>query len=267
LWFGGPALGNMGSMVLRDTAGLVIDSLNWGGVVDPWAAQGYQGASPGSGNFVASPSTGRGGFGGRGGPAGPTPARSVGRFPDGADTGDNAKDFLLQTAMTLSLDSAAGANNIKVASVGDFTAGQKIVIDTGANRETAVIAAVGTAGGTTVGTATDVGATVIPVASAAGFGAGQTITMDSGANLETAVVASITGGRGRGGFGGGRGGPGGGTITVAAPLTMAHAVDAQVSGTGITLTTALTGAHASGAQVASSVPTPGAPNQYSRRPQ
>jgi hypothetical protein len=151
--------------------------------------------------------------------------------------------------------------------VGDFAAGQKIVIDTGANRETAVIAAVGTAGGTTVGTATDVGATVIPVASAAGFGAGQTITIDSGANLETAVIASVTGGRGRGGFGGGRGGPGGGTITVAAPLTMAHAVDAQVSGTGITLTTALTGAHASGAQVASSVPTPGAPNQYSRRPQ
>ena len=43
LWFGGPALGNMGSMVLRDAAGLVIDSLNWGGVVDPWAAKGYQG--------------------------------------------------------------------------------------------------------------------------------------------------------------------------------------------------------------------------------
>jgi len=37
--------------------------------------------------------------------------------------------------------SAAGANNIKVASVTDFAAGQKIPIDTGANRETAVIAA------------------------------------------------------------------------------------------------------------------------------
>ena len=62
--------------------------------------------------------------------------------------------------------------------------------------------------------------------------------------------------------GGGRGGPGGATITVAAPLTIAHAVDAQVSGTGITLTAALTKAHDSGAQVAGSVPTPGAPNQY-----
>ena len=51
LWFGGPALGNMGSMVLRDAAGLVIDSFNWGGVVDPWAAQGYQGTSPGKWQF------------------------------------------------------------------------------------------------------------------------------------------------------------------------------------------------------------------------
>jgi hypothetical protein len=46
---------------------------------------------------------------------------------------------------------------------------------------------------------------------------------------------------------------------------MAHAVGAQVSGSGITLTTALAKAHASGAQVGSSGPTPGAPNQFARR--
>ena len=264
-WFGGPALANAGSMVLRDAASLVVDSLNYGSVVDPWASQGYQGMSPGSGNYVATPSAGRGGFGGRGGPAGSTPSRSAGRFPDGADTGNNSSDFLLQTAMNLSLDSAAGANNIKIASVADFAAGQTIIIDSGANRETAVIATVGTAGGTTVGTATDVGATVIPVANAAGFGSGQTITIDNGTNLETAVIASVTGGRGRGGFGGGRGGPGGASITVAAPLKIAHAEGAQVSGSGITLTAALTKAHASGAQVGGTGPTPGAPNQYSRR--
>ena len=102
------------------------------------------------------------------------------------------------------------------------------MIDTGANLETAVIATVGTAGATTVGAATDAGATVIPVASAIGFSAGQTITIDSGANQETAVVASITE------VGGDA------TITVAAPLTHAHAAGAQVSGTGITLTLALT---------------------------
>jgi hypothetical protein len=115
-----------------------------------------------------------------------------------------------------------------------------------------------------VGTSIDVGATVIPVTSAAGFSPGQTITIDSGANRETAVVASTTGGRG--GFGGGRRGPGGVTITVTAPLKFAHAVGAQVSGTGITLKGALTKAHAGGAQVAGDVPTPGAPNQYHRRP-
>jgi hypothetical protein len=106
-----------------------------------------------------------------------------------------------------------------------------------------------------------VGATVIPVASGIGFAAGQTITIESGANHETAVVASTTGG----GRGGGRGGAGtGATITVARPLTFAHAAGGQVSGSGITLTAALTQAHAGGAQVASNVPTPGAPNKYYR---
>jgi hypothetical protein len=106
------------------------------------------------------------------------------------------------------------------------------------------------------------------VVSAAGFSVGQTITINSGENGEKAVVASINMGR-RPGFGGPGGGrrPGGATITVAAPLAIAHAAGAQVSGTGITLTTALTRAHVNGAQIASSIPTPGAPNQYVRKPQ
>jgi hypothetical protein len=251
-WFGGPVLANAGSMVLRDAAGLVVDSLNYGGLVDPWAAQGYQGMSPGSGNFVASPSPGRGGRGG----AVNLPIRSAGRFPDGTDTADNRNDFHLQTASSLAVGSAAGATNVKVSSVADFAAGQTIMIDTGANRETSVIATVGTPGGTTVGTATELGATSIPVANAAGFGPGQTITIDSGTNLETVVVASINAGR-RGGFGA--------SITVVTPLIIAHMINAQVSGSGITLAAALTQAHDRGAQVVGSVPTPGAPNQYARR--
>jgi hypothetical protein len=197
------------------------------------------------------PSTGRG--------AGPVASaaaatnRSVGRFPDGFDADSLCTDFLTQPATALSAAAAAGTTNIKVASVADFSAGQIIMIDTGASLETAVIATVGTAGATTVGTATNAGATVIPVASGMGFSPGQTITIDSGANHETAVVASTTGGRG------------GATISVAAPLTFAHAAGAQVSGSGITLTAALTRAHDSGAQVASNVPTPGAPNQYYRK--
>ncbi len=57
----------------------------------------------------------------------------------------------------------------------------------------------------------------------------------------------------------------GATITVAAPLTLAHAAGAQVSGTGITLTAVLTKAHAAGAQIAGSVPTPGASNRYYKK--
>jgi hypothetical protein len=262
-WFGGPAFSPAaGTMVLRDAAGLVADSLNYGLLVDPWASEGYQAASgAGEGGCrVPTPGAGRGGFGGGfGGPAAPAasaPHRSAGRFPDGLDTDSNCTDFQVQPATTLSAASAAGANNIKVASVADFGAGQTIMVDTGASLETAVIATVGTAGATTVGAATNVGATVIPVASGMGFTAGQTITIDSGANQETAVVAATTGG--------GRGG-GSATITVVAPLKSAHAAGAQVSGSGITLTTALTQAHAGGAQVASHLPTPSAPNRYYRK--
>ena len=68
----------------------------------------------------------------------------------------------MQAATTLSVASAAGATNIKVASVAGFGAGQTIMIDTGANLETAVIATVGTAGATTVRAATAAGATVYP---------------------------------------------------------------------------------------------------------
>ena len=151
--------------------------------------------------------------------------------------------------------SAIGASNIKVLGVADFGPGQTLVIDTGANRETAVIATVGTAGATTVSTATAAGVTVIPVAGVAGFAAGQTLTIDSGANAETAIVVSTAGG--------GRGG-GASTVTLTAPLTRAHTAGAQVSGSGITLAAALTQAHAGGSQVVSDVPTPGAPNRYFR---
>jgi non-reducing end alpha-L-arabinofuranosidase len=249
-WFGGPALSSSaGSMVLRDAAGLVVDSLNYGLLVDPWAAEGYQAVSgTGQGGCrVTSP----GPQGGRG-PAAAAVAeinRSAGRFPDGADTDSNCTDFALQPATILPAGSTAGATNIKVASVADFASGQTIAIDTGANLETAVIATVGAAGATTVGAATEAGATVIPVANAIGFAAGEPIVIDGAANHETAVVVSTTGGRG------------GATITVAKPITHAHAAGAEVSGTGIALTHALTKAHAGGAQVVSGAPTPGAPNQ------
>jgi hypothetical protein len=136
--------------------------------------------------------------------------------------------------------------------VAGYGAGQTIMIDTGANIETAVIATVGTAGAAAVRASTGVGATVIPVTSATGFSPGQTITMGSGADYETAVVVSTTRFPAP-------------AITVAAPLTLAHPAGVQIFGTGITLTAALTRAHDSGAQVFDNIPTPGAPNRYHRR--
>jgi len=97
-WFGGPALASAGSMVLRDASGLVVDSLNYGGLVDPWAAQGYQAASGAGrgGCSVASPAGGRGGRRGAAAPAEGAPNRSAGRIADGADTASNCADFQLQ---------------------------------------------------------------------------------------------------------------------------------------------------------------------------
>jgi len=251
-WFGGPALSTQaGTMILRDAAGLVVDSLNYGLLVDPWASEGYQAASgAGQGGCrVTSPSAG--GFG-QFGPA--TAAhRSAGRFPDGADSDSNCTDFLLQPATTMPIGSTAGATNIKVAGIADFAAGQTIIIDTGANQETANIATVGTTGATTVAAAATAGATTIPVAGAFGFVPGQTITIDS----ESAVVASTTGG-GRGGRGGAA------TITVTNPLRSAHPAGTPISGTGITLTAPLTKPHEAGAPIAGNLPTPGAPNKYTR---
>ncbi len=269
-WFGGPEFStpdqarpqrtvDAGSMVLRDAAGLVVDSLNYGLLVDPWAAEGYQGAS-GTGEdgcSVTAPVEARRFWWSTATPA--ATDRSAGRFPDGFDTDSNCTDFLVQPATTLAADSIAGTANIKVAGVEGFEAGQTIRIDTGGNLETAVISMVGTSGGTAVGKAAAVGETVITVESVAGFSDGQTIYIGSGRNFETAVVVSTQFGF-PAGFRGRPGRPA--TLTVAAPLSYAHAAGAEVSGSGITLTTALTKAHAAGAQVAGDVPTPGAPNRY-----
>jgi Alpha-L-arabinofuranosidase B, catalytic len=265
LWFGGPELSasaplfgrtitvREGSIVLRNSAGSVVDSLDYGGLVDPWAAEGYQAASgvDQSGCYVTAPGSASD-FGPFASAAG-TSNTSAGRFPDGFNTNSNCTDFVTSPATILAAASDAGATNIKVASVAGFDVGQTIRIDSGANLETAVIAAVGSAGATTVRTATAMGATVIPVTSAGGFSPGQTISIGSGTNYETAVVVSTTRFREP-------------MMTVSEPLTSAHAVAEQISGTGISLTSRLTREHASGAQVTGSVSTPGAPNHYYRKP-
>ncbi|HEY5327057.1 MAG TPA: hypothetical protein VIJ27_08655, partial [Mucilaginibacter sp.] len=262
-WFGGPALGNSGSMSIRDAAGNVVDGLNYGGVVDPWLAEGYQAKSGSgeSGNSVSSPSSG-GGF--RFSNAAPTtqPNRSAGRFPDGFDSEDNRNDFMLQNSIGMVLPSAPGATNVKVASVAGFSADQQVIIGSGANIETVVISSVGTQGGTTLSAATVPGATVLPVVGAAGFETGQTIAIGSGADSETATITSVT--LVRRGFGGNRA-PQPELITVTAPLKNAHATNVEVAGSGLTFNRPLNKTHAIGTQIANYLPTPGAPNRYAKR--
>jgi hypothetical protein len=68
-------------MVLRDAQGQVADSLNYGLLVDPWAAEGYQGGT-GTGCTVAAPALASG------------TGKSASRFPDGNDTDSNCADFI-----------------------------------------------------------------------------------------------------------------------------------------------------------------------------
>jgi hypothetical protein len=153
---------------------------------------------------------------------------------------------------TLAAASSTGATNLKVTSVEGFLAGQKVLVDSGANLESVVISTVGTAGATTLRISTEVGGTLLPTTNVSGFTKGQTVSIGEGANAETAVVVAT---RARLG----------GTITLASPLTHAHASGEQVSGSGISLTAPLARAHTTGAQVSDHVPTPGAPNQYQAR--
>ncbi|MCU1321498.1 MAG: hypothetical protein JWM43_1147 [Acidobacteriaceae bacterium] len=238
-----------GSIVLREPAGTVADSLNYGWLVDPWAAEGDQAVSGGQLGGCYAPAPGSV-FNSWSTVVAPIAINaSAGRFPDGVDTDSNRKDFSTQAAASLAATSAAGATNIKVASTEGFRPGQTVHIGSGANTETAIIASVGTAGATTVRASANVGETALSVANGVGFANGQTITIDEGANAETAVVSSI---RGRGTA----------TITVAAPLGRAHTTGAQISGSGISITTPLTQTHSDGSHIFNSVPTPGTPNQY-----
>lgn len=254
-WFGGPELTTRyllfgriiplreGSLVLRDASGVVADSLNYGGLSDPWAAKGYQ-AEAGeraAGCFVASPEPG-GAFGMVG------INRSAGRFPDGADTDSNCTDFVVAPATVLPIGSTAGSTTIKVASVAGFHAGEQVLIGADADGERAVIASVGTAGATTTSKEVSAGSTTIPIASPFGFENGQTITIGSGADAETVTIASIRR-------------PAEAAIVIAAPTKQAHLAGSQVFGTGLTLGSALTRAHAAGTQVGVNLPTPGNPNE------
>jgi hypothetical protein len=164
-WFGVPMSPGAGSIALMDASGaVVVDALVYGSQQSSSSANGtitspelavLEGDQSQGGCIVVSPWPGR--RFARFAPPGGQGDKSVGRFPDGADADSNCRDFLVQTGTTLAVDVAAGAANIKVASVAEFTPGQSTVVGRGANREAAIIKAVGTPGGASVRIGTEAG--------------------------------------------------------------------------------------------------------------
>lgn len=110
---------------------------------------------------------------------------------------------------TLAAASAAGATNVKVASVTNFFPSQTITLDAGANLETATVAAVGTSGsggtgltlaaalvnahasGAAVVAVTPAGTTDLKTAAITNFLPGQTVTIDAAGAPESATLAVV----------------------------------------------------------------------------
>jgi beta-glucosidase len=143
-------------------------------------------------------------------------------------------------ATTLPVGASAGATTVNVASVNGMTVGHQVRLDSGASAEFGTIQAVGTAAATatTLAAASSAGATNVKVASVTTMVAGHRIRIDTAASLEVATIQTV-----------GTAGATGTGITLAAPLTLAHAsgAAAQDLGTGITLAAPLAAAHAAGA--------------------
>ncbi len=163
------------------------------------------------------------------------------------DTGTNFERAQIATvgtaagaATTTVAPSAAGDHTLYVASITGFTAGHKLVVDTGTGLETDTINAVGTAASTatTLAAAATAGSNNVKVTSVTGLTAGHGIVIDTGTNLEVATIATV-----------GTAGATGTGVTLTAGLAKSHnsGVSARDEGTGITLTAALANAHAAGA--------------------
>ena len=252
--FGGPALSEAGgNITLRDAKGNIADALNFGLVVDPWLAEGYQADSGLNepGNFVATPVAARGrGFA--------IPAvqasLSAGRFPDGADMDDNKNDFFAQRSWTLAIEAKEGDTNVKISSVQGINEGEPIVIGRGEDAEVFLVTSVGSAGGTQLSSAAGAGSRSITVASAMGFVVGQDILVGE----ESAVVAEVIVPRGWRMSGAAAENK----LVLRSPLRKTHKASEIVSGTGVTLSAPLRADHSAGSPAASGQPTPGEANSY-----
>jgi len=267
LWFGAELSIRGGSIALMDASGKVVaDAIVYGSQQSNSSASGaittpeiatLEGVQEQGGCIAVIPGAGSGPSAAATALAASAPGapnRSIGRFPDGADTDSLCEDFHVQPATVVPQGASAGASTVRVASVADFVPGQKIMIGAGAEAETATVTSVGTSGATTVRVGTEQGGTEIQIASPAGFKQGQAIAIGEGVNVENAVISAVQGGRQ------------GARIIVSSPLGRAHAAGTQVAGSGITLTAALARAHPEGSPVIAEVPTPGGRNVYSLPP-
>ncbi len=106
-WFGDPLSATAGSIALMNADGqVVVDAMVYGSQQSNSSGNGtitspelatLEGEQSRGGCIVVVPRSGRGGFGGRNAPETGAVSKSMGRFPDGADTDSNCTDFLVQT--------------------------------------------------------------------------------------------------------------------------------------------------------------------------
>lgn len=264
-WFGGPVLSReAGSMVLRDAAGYVVDSLNYGDLVDPWASGGFRGAAGKAATCHAdAPGIRAAQTGERSLPGIPfsgdlakvdATQGSTGRYPDGQDSDNDCVDFVTAVSVRTGA-TAAGSTSVKVDTVAHFAPGQAIVIDAGDHAETLTVATVGSPGLTRAAASAGKGSTVVRVDDARQFTVGQAVVIGSGAEEEQGVVAAVEAGWRSG------------KLTLQAPLARAHDAGASVSGTGLVFTRPLANAHPAGTVMtaADELATPGAANKPVRR--
>lgn len=266
LLFGGPALdAQRGNMTLRTGKGLIVDAVNYGGLVDPWLAEGFheEAGAGADGAFARIPQGARGGMGGFGAPVNPAaalaagPDLSSGRHPDGFDTDDNKLDFRAGTANTIAVPIQAGDDNIKLASVQGISIGQIMYLGSGESMEKVKVAVVGTAGATAIQAPAQKGTNKISVASAQGFQTGQKVFIGK----EEYTVASVEIIPRRGGWGRPQTAP-----TVLDSVTFTEGLKNDVApgqyltGSGVTLGAPVKKAHGAGDAFGPSVATPGQPN-------
>ena len=253
--FGGPALATtQGNITLRDGKNNIVDALNYGGVVDPWLGEGFQGQSglEEPGNFVQTPASNVRVMPGT--PAPQNPNLSAGRYPDGKDTDENENDFRVQKAVTLAAPAKAGDTNIKLSATGNIRIGQRLFI--GPEGEEVIAAVIGTPGYSPIMVNAAAGARQIAVFGVQGFTVGQTVMVGD----EQAVIAEIRAVRRN--YRNPVADPQNDIVILQAPLKKAHGTEEALAGTGVTVSSPLKAAYAAGSQVVDNIPTPGAPNRF-----